>query len=300
MPRCRMSSPDSRLSLGLLAVLARLPLSVLRLIGGVAGLVAVVLSRRRRRICMKNLRACYPNRNHIWRWCMACRSLIHEMCTLLEMPHLWRCSLEQINALVVRQSGMELLEAQRQRGAGVIFITPHFGSWEMSGLYLSGQTRLFSMYRPLKSQVLNQFVKQGRQQVGATLVPADRTGIRELMQALDDGHAVGILPDHVPRHKGEGVLAPFFGVPASTAVLVSSLARRKDVTVLMALSQRCRGGYAFSLQEVDPRVYAEDRVEAATGINATVEMGVSCDVAQYWWSYPRFRKRLMEPESLYR
>ena len=294
-----MSSFNSRLPLMLLAVLARLPLGLLRMLGTMLGLAAVPFSRRWR-ICMKNLSACYPQQSQIWHWQVACRSLMHEACTLLEMPYLWCRSLERVNALVVRQSGMELLEAQRKRGAGVIIITPHFGSWEMTGLYLSGQMQMVSMYRPLKSQVLNQFAKQGRQRIGATLVPADRTGIRRLIQALDEGHAVGVLPDHVPRNKEEGVLAPFFGVPGNTSVLVSRLARRKDVTVLMALSQRCWGGYAFSLQEVDPRVYAEDRLEAATGINATVETGVASNVAQYWWSYPRFRKRQMDPESLYK
>jgi len=294
-----MNVSDSRLLLGLLSVLAHTPLMLLRTLGRGLGLLLFGVSFRRRRVCLRNLSVCFPKKNRFWRWWIACRSVMHEACTFLEMPYLWRRSLEQINARVVKKSGMGLLETCLLRRESVIFVTPHFGSWEMGGLYLSGQMKLYSMYRPLKSSVFEKFVKRGRQQVGATLVPADLAGIRELMKALDEGHAVGVLPDHVPRSKADGVLAPFFGVPANTSVLVSRLARRKNVTVLLALFRRCWGGYAFSLSEVDPRVYSEDREEAAIGINATVEKGIACSLAQYWWSYPRFRKRPMEPESLY-
>src|SRR5665647_958366 len=47
------------------------------------------------------------------------------------------------------------------------------------------------------------------------LVRAEGAGVRTLYRRLAAGGVVGILPDQKPRH-GEGVLAPFFGVPAAT------------------------------------------------------------------------------------
>ena len=121
-----------------------------------------------------------------------------------------------------------------------------------------------------------------------------------LLRALQERHAVGILPDHVPRREEDGVMAPFFGVPANTDVLVSRLARRQDVVVLLMQARRCRGGFHVSFHAADPRVYSPDRAEAAAGINTMVEAAIAEDETQYWWSYPRFRKRLIQPESLYR
>ncbi len=294
-----MSALDTRLSLWLLQSLAWVPLPVLRFLGGCVGLWVGYVPGRRYQTCLTNLRLCYPEQEDIWHQSVARKSLIHEARTLLEMPRLWRLSPGRIESLAVRVSGRDLLEQAKARGKGIILVTPHFGNWEFSGLYLTGHVTLSSMYRPLRHPGVDRFVRQGRQHTGAALVPADTSGVRLLLRALQERHAVGILPDHVPRRKEDGIMAPFFGVPANTGVLVSRLARRQDVVVILMQSRRCRGGFHVSFRAADPRVYSHDRVEAATGINAMVETAIAEDVAQYWWSYPRFRKRLIQPESLY-
>ena len=295
-----MSILDSRFSLWLLQLLSWLPLPLLRLLGSLAGLWIGYVPGRRFETCLTNLRLCYPGKDEVWYQSTARKSLIHEACTLLEMPRLWRLSPSRIESLAVRVSGFDLLERARVQGKGIILVTPHFGSWEFSGLYLTGHVTMYSMYRPLKHRLIDDFVRRSRQHTGAILAPADIGGVRLLLRALQERHAVGILPDHVPRRKEDGVMAPFFGIPANTGVLVSRLARRQDVVVLLIQARRCRGGFHVSFRAADPRVYSHDQVEAATGINAMVEAAVAEDVTQYWWSYPRFRKRLVQPESLYR
>ena len=294
-----MSAFGSLLALWLLRLLARVPLPVLRFLGGCVGLWIGYVPGRRFQTCLINLRLCYPAKGDDWCRNVARKSLIHEACTMLEMPRLWRLSPGQIESLAVRVSGFDLLEQAKARGKGVVLVTPHFGNWEFGGLYLAGHTTLYGMYRPLKLPAVDRFVRQGRQHTGAVLVPADTGGVRLLLRALQGRHAVGILPDHVPRRKENGVMAPFFGVPANTGVLVSRLARRQDVTVILVRARRCRGGFHVSFHAADLRVYSHDREEAAAGINAMVEAAIAEDVAQYWWSYPRFRKRLIPPESLY-
>ena len=294
-----MSVLDSRFSLWLLRFLSWMPLPLLRLLGSLVGLWIGYVPGRRFETCLANLRLCYPEKDDVWHQSMARKSLIHEARTMLEMVRLWHLSPSQIESLAVRVSGLDLLEQAKAQGKGVILVTPHFGSWEFSGLYLTGHVTIYSMYRPLKHRLIDDFVRQGRQHTGAILAPADMTGVRLLLRALQESHAVGILPDHVPRRKEDGVMAPFFGIPANTGALVSRLARRQDVVVLLIQSRRCRGGFHVSFHAADSRVYSHDRVEAATGINAMVETAIAEDVAQYWWSYPRFRKRLIQPESLY-
>lgn len=294
-----MSLLDSRFSLWPLQLLSWVPLSLLRLLGSLVGLWIGYVPGRRFETCLTNLRLCYPEKEDVWHQSVARKSLMHEARTMLEMPYLWRLSPSRIESLAVRISGFDLLEEAREQGKGIILATPHFGSWEFMGLYLTGHVTIYSMYRPLKHRLIDDFVRQGRQHTGAVLVPADMSGVRMLLRALQEHHAVGILPDHVPRRKEDGVMAPFFGIPANTSVLVSRLARRQDVVVLLTQARRCRGGFHVSFHAADPRVYSPDRTEAATGINAMVEAAIAEDVAQYWWSYPRFRKRLIQPESLY-
>ena len=282
-----------------LRLLALLPLPLLRFLGGILGLLLGYVPGRRFRTAVINLRVCFPDRDDAWRRRMARRSLVHEACNLLEMPRLWRLPPARLRRLAVETAGLELLDQARAKGGGVVLITPHLGSWEFSGLYLSLEAKMHSLYRPLRHPALDRFVRAGREHAGARLLPADRAGMRALLRALQDGEAAGILPDHTPRRAEDGVLAPFFGVPASTATLASRLARRQNATMLAVRCLRRRGGFRLELLPADARVYAPEPATAAAGINATVEACIGAEVAQYWWSYPRFRKRRMEPPSLY-
>ncbi len=292
-----MAGIGSKLLLGMLHGLAWVPLPLLRLLGNLIGLGVGWLGGRRLQTALTNLRLCYSEREEAWHQSMARKSLMHEACNLLEMPRLWRLSAARLERLAVQVSGLEYLAQNQERG--IIFITPHFGSWEFVSLFIVRSMPLVSLYRPLKQPELDRYVLNGRQHTGATLVPADRQGVRTLLRTLQAGHGVGVLPDHVPRRKEDGVMAPFFGVQANTGVLVSRLAQRQGVKVLLAQARRCRGGFAITFRPADSRIYAPDKETAAAGVNATVESCIADDIAQYWWSYPRFRKRLIEPESLY-
>ena len=282
-----------------LRLLGRLPLPLLRFLGGVLGRLLGCVRGRRFRTAVINLRTCFPQRDDAWRRNMARRSLIHEACNLLEMPRLWRLPPARVRRLAVETAGFGLLEQAKAQGGGVILITPHLGSWEFSGLYLALEAKMHNMYRPLKHPALDRYVRAGRERTGAVLVPADRGGVRAQLEALRAGHAVGILPDHTPRREEDGVLAPFFGVPAATAALAARLARRQGVTVLAVRCLRRPGGFRLELFPADARVYAPEPETAAAGLNAAVEACIGDAVEQYWWSYPRFRKRRMEPPSLY-
>ena len=281
-----------------LRLLALLPLPLLRFLGGILGLLLGYVPGRRFRTAVINLRACFPDRGDAWHQNTARKSLICEACNLLEMPRLWRLPPARLRRLAVETAGFELLEQARAKG-GVVLITPHLANWEFSALYLSLEVKLHGLYRPSGHPALDRFVRAGREHTGSTLVPADRDGMRALLRALQSGEAAGILPDHTPRRAEDGVLAPFFGVPATTATLASRLARRQDATMLAVRCLRRRGGFRLELLPADARVYAPEPATAAAGVNATVEACIGDAVEQYWWSYPRFRKRRMEPPSLY-
>ena len=284
---------------GALWLLARLPLPALRMLGHALGSWWRYVPGRRLQVALINLRACFPERPEQWRRSVARKSLVQEACNYLEMPHLWAASPERIRRYAVRVEGAELLERAQAEGRSTVAITPHMGSWDFSGLYFAARFPLFGMYRPFKHARLDAYVRRGRQHTGATLVTADRAGIRSLLAVLRDGGVVGILPDHVPKNPEDGVLAPFFGVPAATSTLVSRLAARQGAEVVQVCALRCRGGFHVQVTRAHPDVYEADRGRAARGINATVERGILESVGQYWWSYPRFRKRRIDPESLY-
>lgn len=92
----------------------------------------------------------------------------------------------------------------------MIFITPHFGSRELSGLYASSLYPLATLYRPSRLYI-DPLIIEGRGKNGATLVSTTAWRIRDMMKAMKNGRSVGILPDQDPGAK-DGDVCTFFWI----------------------------------------------------------------------------------------
>ena len=129
-----------------------------------------------------------------------------------------------------------------------------------------------------------------------TQVPAEgAAAVRQLFRRLQDGGAVGILPDQQPK-AGDGEFAPFFGVPALTMTLLPRLAARTGAAVLFAYCERLPddgNAPAFALRiEPAPAGLADpDPHAGVAALNAAVERIARRDPAQYQWTYKRYTLR---------
>jgi KDO2-lipid IV(A) lauroyltransferase len=138
---------------------------------------------------------------------------------------------------------------------------------------------------------MDAFIRRARERFGAELVPADRTGMRRIVEALAAGEGLGILPDQEPL-KQHGVFAPFFGTPALTMTLVARLTRKYGAVSIFGYCERTSsGGFRLRFQPAPEGLDSEDLAVAATQLNRGVEECVRRCPEQYTWSYRRFRTR---------
>jgi KDO2-lipid IV(A) lauroyltransferase len=206
---------------------------------------------------------------------------------------LWTRAREPIRALVAQVSGEDEVKRLLARGRGLIVAIPHLGAWEMVGLYCSMHYPMTSLYRAPRLAELDTLMRHARERFGSTLVPTDQRGIRALYKTLGRGALVAILPDQVPGREAGSVFAPFFGIPASTMVLLSRLAQTTGAGVVFAYAERLARGQGSHLHflPAPPEIYAEDLATSATAVNAMVEHCVRACPTQYQWVYKRFRVR---------
>ena len=129
-------------------------------------------------------------------------------------------------------------------------------------------------------------------------VRAEGAGVRTLYKRLAAAGVVGILPDQQPR-QGEGVSAPFFGVPAPTMVLLPRLAERTGAAVLFSFVERLpRGaGYHLHFLPAPPDLVDPDVARACAALNGGVEACVRLAFAQYQWSYKRWPMSTPLPDT---
>ncbi|HIN81314.1 MAG TPA: hypothetical protein EYN01_00060 [Chromatiales bacterium] len=271
-------------------LIALMPLARVHALGTLVGRVARCVPGRPQRTADTNIGLCFPAWDTRDRDALAAKTLIESAKAMVELAPLWCWSGERILGRVVEVSGEQYLSEPMQQGRAVLLATAHLGAWELIGLYCGSRYPMTSMYRPPRQQGFEAWMCQARERTGAALVRADQSGVRAVIKALKAGELACILPDQEPK-AGEGVFAPFFGVPALTMSLFPRLAAKSGAAVVFAWVERLPQGrgYHIRFQPVGEGIHDTDVVTSATAMNAAIEAAVSECPAQYQWTYKRFR-----------
>jgi len=278
-----------RLAIAVLHLLSRLPLSLIHRLGTLVGWLLLTIPNKQRRNALINIRLCYPRFDEAQARAFRRRAFLEYGKTYSEVAYVWLRPVEAVLSLVRGVSGADLLH--RNDGRGVIVLSPHLGSWELAGLYLSTRGPTTILYKPQPE--LDWLIRAVRGRGGAQVVPTDAGGIRCLMAGLRRGEYAGILPDQEPKSHRGSVFAPFFGVPAFTMLLVNRLARKTGARVIFLFAERLPSAQGFQLHclPAPEGIDAQDEVAGATALNQGIEAAVAICPEQYLWAYKRFRKR---------
>lgn len=266
----------------LLGLLARLPLRVLHASGGVLGWAIYALSPTYRRHLRENMaQAGYTDAR-------TRRAAIAEAGKLIaESPKLWLRPRAEIVALVRSFDGLDRAAALYARGTGIVFLTPHFGCFEITAQAAAERLPLTVLYRPPKAPWLRPLMERGRAGRNITLASADFGGVRQLLWALKRRETVGILPDQVPG-EGEGEWTGFFGKPAYTMTLAAKLVQRAGVASFLVMGKRLPRGAGYAVRMV-PLAPAQPGESGARRINRAIEDAIRDCPEQYLWGYNRYK-----------
>ncbi len=247
-------TPDvrARLLYATAATVGRLPWPLLKRLADRLAWSWRKLNARESRVARRNLELAYPELSAEQRAQLHAKILQSTARQTLEVLRTWTHPPAE-NLARLQRNGQELYDAALASGRGVIVAAPHFGNWELLNQWLSERGPIAIVYRPPES---------GRWTVSCTWRAAATTCARcvpkpggaAVVQGAQDGGAVGILPDQQPK-MGDGVFAPFFGIPALTMTLVNRLAERTGAIVLYGWCERAGDDLQFALhvQPADPR-----------------------------------------------
>ena len=269
----------------LLRLLAVLPLWLLHPLGAAMGWLAFALSPTYRRRFLANAAVAG------YGFATVRAAVAHAGRMVAETPRLW--SSRRLPRCAVH--GQESVERAWAAGRGIVFLTPHIGCFELS--VQEGARRWAAehgdftiLYRPARKAWLAPIVAQARQRPGIQAVPTNLQGVRQMIKALRQGRAVGLLPDQVPP-QGLGLWAPFFGRDAYTMTLAARLVQQTGAAVVLARCERLpwARGYALHLQTLAEPL-ASDLPTAVGQINGAMEQLIRACPQQYLWGYGRYKQ----------
>lgn len=222
------------------AVATALPEAVLFPAASLAGTLVARLNRRRRAVVERNLRRVVGQPGLARSVDEAFRSYARYWVETLRIP---APGIEEIRRRTTVE-GLEAMRGQIDAGDGVIFVTPHLGSWDVAGAWVASHGwRVIAIAEELHPPALFDLFRELRRSVGVEVHPLGRaSSAARLLSGLRTGAVVGLVADR--DITGSGVEVEFFGettgLPSGPAVLAL---RTGAALAAGALYQRPGGRY---------------------------------------------------------
>lgn len=222
------------------AVTSRIPGRVLLPAAELAGMAVGRLNKRRRAVVRRNIRRAVGHHDLERTVDGAFRSYARYWAETLRIP---APGTQEIGRRVTCE-GLEHLSGHLNEGRGVIFVTPHVGSWDVAALWLASfGWRIVAVAEHLEPPALFDMFVKLRAQAGVEVHPLGTSAsARALLTGLRSGAAVGLVADR--DISGTGVEVEFLGertfLPPGPAVLAM---RTGAPLIAGALFQRPGGRY---------------------------------------------------------
>lgn len=287
---------------GVLSLLGALPHRPARGLCCLLSMLSYWLWPRLRAIGLRNLELAFPEwsaRERRRTLAASFQSLGRMLADFAHFPRLNRANIERL----IVYDGFEHFESARRQGNGVLFLTAHFGAWELGsfthGVY--GYPVNF-VARKLDNPLIDALVNRYRCLSGAR--PIDKAEFaRPALRALKRNESVGILMDQ-NMLPAEGVFVDFFGRPASTTPSPARVAQKTGAAVVLGLviwdakigKHRLRFESVDWISRLDP---AEEVLVNTANFTHILERHIRRHPDQWLWVHRRWKTRPPGEPALY-
>jgi KDO2-lipid IV(A) lauroyltransferase len=262
-----------------------------------------LLHVRLRRVGMRNLELAFPEKSEADRKGIlrgVFTSLGRQLAEVCQFP---RYTTENVDRVVI-YDGLENYERAYARNKGVLFLTAHFGAWELSAFAHSLHGHwLHIVMRPMDNEYLDRLIQSYRTMHGNKTVGKDDF-VRGLLSAMKAGETVGILMD-TNMTPPQGVFVNFFGIPACTASGLARIALRTDAAVVPGFTiwDNALGKYRLrfdpALELVRTGHLETDIIANTQRFTGVIEKYVRRYPEQWLWVHRRWKTRPEGEKPLY-
>jgi KDO2-lipid IV(A) lauroyltransferase len=283
----------------LIAIIRVTPPFLVRASGTLIGWAFYTVDRAHRRIALRNLATAFPARPEAERRAIARAAFTHFGRLLVELLRFATLTPAQMLA-IVEVDGIERSRAAYAHGKGVLFVTGHFGFWELQAMVHAVQAEPVAILaRALDNPHLNRLLESIRQRTGNTVLYRRGT-IRRVMRTLQAGHGVAVLIDqHIMSR--DAIYVDFFDRPAATTSAVAALALRTGAPVVPVFALPLGGGRYRMIYEHPVEPPREDSPDAMREFTQrctdVLEMYVRRHPELWLWMHRRWRENAPEGEA---
>jgi Kdo2-lipid IVA lauroyltransferase/acyltransferase len=280
-------------------VMRVLPDALVRQLGALLGLAFYALDRVHRRVAETNLATAFPKKSAEDRQVITRAMFVHFGRLLLEL-----LKFSTLDPARMRErlefEGRDRAELAYAQGKGVLFVTGHFGFWEIHAIGHGLELQPIGVLaRALDNPYLNTLLEQVRGSTG-NFVIYRHGAVRKVLRALAAGQGVAMLIDQ-HMHSPDAIYVDFFERPAATTSMLAALALRTGAPVVPVFALPLPGGRYRLIYEhavPPPDQDSPDAVREFTQrCTDVLEMYVRRHPSQWLWMHRRWRDAPLPPET---
>jgi KDO2-lipid IV(A) lauroyltransferase len=280
-------------------VVRLLPDALVRQLGALLGMAFYALDRVHRRVAETNLATAFPKKSAEDRQVITRAMFVHFGRLLLELLKFSTLDPPRMRARLEFE-GRERAELAYAQGKGVLFVTGHFGFWEIHAIGHGLEVQPIGVLaRALDNPYLNTLLEQGRSSSG-NFVIYRHGAVRKVLRALAAGQGVAMLIDQ-HMHSPDAIYVDFFERPAATTSMLAALALRTGAPVVPVFALPLPGGRYRLIYEhavPPPDQDSPDAVREFTQrCTDVLEMYVRRHPSQWLWMHRRWRDAPLPAET---
>ena len=241
----------------------------------------------RRAVIRRNLALAFPELDEAARNRLAREHMEAQGMSLIELG-LGRWASDRELLALTDISGTEHIAKAAADGVGIILLSAHFTTLEISGRVLSLNCPPFdAVYRKHRNPFLTELLRTGRERSARGTI--EKNDIKSMVRSLREGNPVWYAPDQSYNLKQSAML-PFFGVPAMTNTATSTLARLGKAQVIPYFPRRLANG-RYELSVLPPlENFPSGDAEADTlRYVELLEERIRLCPEQYYWIHRKYK-----------
>jgi Kdo2-lipid IVA lauroyltransferase/acyltransferase len=269
-----------------------MPLHLVHTTGFALARIAYPLLKSRREVAQRNLRNAFPDMDPQKREQIAFHSFQNISATFIEL--LWSQNLtkEGIKQRVCINN-FDLMKRLLEKKKGIVFLTAHFGSWELAIQAISVYTdaAVCTIAKSQSNALVDRLINRWREMFGLKIVSMGAS-VREILHTLQQGGIVALAADQTAPK--ESVSVEFFGrqVPTFQGPAVFCLKTGAPIVLGCTVRQET-GNYKMHLMHVpsdDLVGFSDDNVFELTRRQVHMTEEIIRQYPEQWmWMHKRWK-----------
>ena len=268
-----------------------MPHSILCLTAEISGRILYILPGFKK-IPIANLKTVFPDYDKRKINDIAKKSFVNLVKTVLELFWFSNSPARLNKYAAISPQCQKMIDEHISRHENIIFVTPHLGNWEATGLKIAVSSGLdFAVIaRPLRNPFLNRLVKSSRSAFGTDVIEAKGAG-KDMFKALKAGKSMATLIDQNTRVRDGGVFVNFAGLPIPASRAPAIFTRRSNVKLYVGGGVRNKDGVITTFSEPLPKPESEytEEQDIIQDLMTITEKYIRRYPEQYLWFYKRFQ-----------